>query len=137
MQIYWIIVVITHEMIFKISRFKIIYFFIHFNSVLVYTIVMKRYVTYPDWVEKFRSPGHTIKKTKQGYGGAADVADKVDLLTLAIHMSCSSFSYVLLRLTSTDSGSYSAPTNDRRITFISWNESLPHSYSGKLPMYSC
>ena len=29
---------------------------------------MKRYVTYPDWVEKFRSPGHTIKKTKQGYG---------------------------------------------------------------------
>ena len=38
----------------------------HFNSVLVYTIVMKRYVTYPDWVEKFRSPGHTIKKTKQG-----------------------------------------------------------------------
>ena len=60
--------VITHEMIFKISRFKIIYFFMHFNSVLVYTIVMKRYVTYPDWVEKFRSPGHTIKKTKQGYG---------------------------------------------------------------------
>ena len=55
-------------MIFKISRFKIIYFFIHFNSVLVYTIIMKRYVTYPDWVEKFRSPGHTIKKTKQGYG---------------------------------------------------------------------
>ena len=55
-------------MIFKISRFKIIYFFMHFNSVLVYTIVMKRYVTYPDWVEKFRSPGHTIKKTKQGYG---------------------------------------------------------------------
>ena len=53
-------------MIFKISRFKIIYFFMHFNSVLVYTIVMKRYVTYPDWVEKFRSPGHTIKKTKQG-----------------------------------------------------------------------
>ncbi|MEE0396277.1 hypothetical protein, partial [Holdemanella biformis] len=46
--------VITHEMIFKISRFKIIYFFMHFNSVLVYTIVMKRYVTYPDWVEKFR-----------------------------------------------------------------------------------
>ena len=40
----------------------------HFNSVLVYTIIMKRYVTYPDWVEKFRSPGHTIKKTKQGYG---------------------------------------------------------------------
>ena len=35
---------------------------------MVYTIVMKRYVTYPDWVEKFRSPGHTIKKTKQGYG---------------------------------------------------------------------
>lgn len=62
------LLVITHEMIFKISRFKIIYFFIHFNSVLVYTIVMKRYVTYPDWVEKFRSPGHTIKKTKQGYG---------------------------------------------------------------------
>ena len=61
------LVVITHEMIFKISRFKIIYFFMHFNSVLVYTIVMKRYVTYPDWVEKFRSPGHTIKKTKQGY----------------------------------------------------------------------
>ena len=60
--------VITHEMIFKISRFKIIYFFMHFNSVLVFTIVMKRYVTYPDWVEKFRSPGHTIKKTKQGYG---------------------------------------------------------------------
>ena len=33
-------------------------------------------------------------------------------LTLAIHlyvMSCTSFSYVLLRLTSTDSGSYSAP----------------------------
>lgn len=59
---------ITHEMIFKISRFKIIYFFMHFNSVLVYTIIMKRYVTYPDWVEKFRSPGHTIKKTKQGYG---------------------------------------------------------------------
>ncbi len=29
---------------------------------------MKRYITYPDWVEKFRSPGHTIKKTKQGYG---------------------------------------------------------------------
>ena len=62
------LLVITHEMIFKISRFKIIYFFMHFNSVLVYTIVMKRYVTYPDWVEKFRSPGHTIKKTKQGYG---------------------------------------------------------------------
>mgnify|MGYP001038673453 FL=1 len=61
-------IVITHEMIFKISRFKIIYFFMHFNSVMVYTIVMKRYVTYPDWVEKFRSPGHTIKKTKQGYG---------------------------------------------------------------------
>ena len=61
-------IVITHEMIFKILRFKIIYFFMHFNSVLVYTIVMKRYVTYPDWVEKFRSPGHTIKKTKQGYG---------------------------------------------------------------------
>ena len=40
----------------------------YFNSVLVYTILMKRYVTYPDWVEKFRSPGHTIKKTKQGYG---------------------------------------------------------------------
>ena len=40
----------------------------YFNSVLVYTIIMKRYVTYPDWVEKFRSPGHTIKKTKQGYG---------------------------------------------------------------------
>ena len=39
----------------------------HFNSVLVYTIVMKRYVTYPDWVEKFRSPGHTIKK-QTGYG---------------------------------------------------------------------
>lgn len=66
-NIYLIILVITHEMIFKISRFKIIYFFMHFNSVLVYTIVMKRYVTYPDWVEKFRSPGHTIKKTKQGY----------------------------------------------------------------------
>lgn len=64
----YILLVITHEMIFKISRFKIIYFFMHFNSVLVYTIVMKRYVTYPDWVEKFRSPGHTIKKTKQGYG---------------------------------------------------------------------
>ena len=62
------LLVITHEIIFKISRFKIIYFFMHFNSVLVYTIVMKRYVTYPDWVEKFRSPGHTIKKTKQGYG---------------------------------------------------------------------
>ncbi len=29
---------------------------------------MKRFITYPDWVEKFRSPGHTIKKTKQGYG---------------------------------------------------------------------
>ena len=40
----------------------------YFNSVLVYTSIMKRYVTYPDWVEKFRSPGHTIKKTKQGYG---------------------------------------------------------------------
>ena len=40
----------------------------YFNSVLVYTRIMKRYVTYPDWVEKFRSPGHTIKKTKQGYG---------------------------------------------------------------------
>ena len=67
-QVDYNLLVITHEMIFKISRFKIIYFFIHFNSVLVYTIVMKRYVTYPDWVEKFRSPGHTIKKTKQGYG---------------------------------------------------------------------
>ncbi|MBS6456263.1 MAG: hypothetical protein KH376_11125, partial [Holdemanella biformis] len=33
------LLVITHEMIFKISRFKIIYFFMHFNSVLVYTIV--------------------------------------------------------------------------------------------------
>lgn len=33
-----------------------------FNSVLVYIIVMKRFVPYPDWVEKFRSPGHTIKK---------------------------------------------------------------------------
>ena len=39
----------------------------HFNNVLVYIIVTKRFVTYPDWVEKFRSPGHTIKKTKQGY----------------------------------------------------------------------
>ena len=34
----------------------------HFNSVLVYTIIMKRYVTYPDQIEKFRSPAHTIKK---------------------------------------------------------------------------
>ena len=34
----------------------------HFNNVLVYIIVTKRFVTYPDWVEKFRSPGHTIKK---------------------------------------------------------------------------
>lgn len=39
----------------------------HFNNVLVYIIVTKRYVTYPDWVEKFRSPGYTIKETKQGY----------------------------------------------------------------------
>ena len=39
----------------------------HFNNVLVYIIVTKRFVTYPDWVEKFRSPAHTIKKTKQGY----------------------------------------------------------------------
>lgn len=61
-------IVITHEIIFNFSCLKIIYFFIYFNSVLVYTIIMKRYVTYPDWVEKFRSPGHTIKKTKQGYG---------------------------------------------------------------------
>lgn len=34
----------------------------HFNSVLLYIIVTQRYVTYPDWIEKFRSPGHTIKK---------------------------------------------------------------------------
>ena len=59
---------ITHEIIFIFLYLKIIYFFMYFNSVLVYTIIMKRYVTYPDWVEKFRSPGHTIKKTKQGYG---------------------------------------------------------------------
>lgn len=26
-----------------------------------------RKVAYPDWVEKFRSPGHSIKKTKYGY----------------------------------------------------------------------
>lgn len=34
----------------------------HFNSVLVYTIIMRRYVPYPDQIEKFRSPAHTIKK---------------------------------------------------------------------------
>ena len=50
----------------------------YFNSVLVYTSIMKRYVTYPDWVEKFRSPGHTIKKTKQGeYNGWASPSNMV------------------------------------------------------------
>ena len=39
----------------------------HFNNVLLYIIVMKRFVTYPYLVKKFRSPDHTIKKTKQGY----------------------------------------------------------------------
>lgn len=39
----------------------------HFNNVLVYIIVTKRFVTYPDLIEKFRSPGYTIKETKQGY----------------------------------------------------------------------
>ena len=59
---------ITHE------KYKIFlpnlyfYFFVDLNSVLVYTIIMKRYVEYPDWVEKFRAPGRTIKKTKSGYG---------------------------------------------------------------------
>ena len=28
---------------------------------------MKTILTYPSWVEKYRTPGHTIKKTKQGY----------------------------------------------------------------------
>lgn len=39
----------------------------HFNSVLVYSIVMKRYVTYPDWVENSVLLV-TRSKTKQGYG---------------------------------------------------------------------
>lgn len=34
----------------------------------MYTMYMKRQIQYPDWVEKYRGPGKTIKKTKQGYG---------------------------------------------------------------------
>lgn len=29
---------------------------------------MKKTIEYPDWVEKYRTPGHTIRKTKSGYG---------------------------------------------------------------------
>lgn len=29
---------------------------------------MNKTIVYPDWVEKYRSKGHTIKKTKYGYG---------------------------------------------------------------------
>lgn len=39
-------------------------FFMYFNSVLVYIIIIKGFVTYLDWVEKFRSSGHTIQKNK-------------------------------------------------------------------------
>ena len=51
---------------------------------MVYTIIMKRYVTYPDWVEKFRSPGHTIKKTKQGYGLYSCTSKYVPVVNLKV-----------------------------------------------------
>lgn len=37
-------------------------------SIYVYTIGMKRSVVYPDWVEKYRGKGRTIRKVRDGYG---------------------------------------------------------------------
>lgn len=42
--------------------------FLDLCSVYVYTIIMKTKNQYPEWAEKFRSKGHTIRKVRNGYG---------------------------------------------------------------------
>lgn len=37
-------------------------------SIYLYTIDMKRSVSYPDWAEKYRGKGRTIRKVRDGYG---------------------------------------------------------------------
>lgn len=37
-------------------------------SAYVYAICMKKSVVYPDWVEKYRGKGRTIRKVRNGYG---------------------------------------------------------------------
>lgn len=51
-------------MIFSFGR----HFFLAFYSVYVYTITMSIKNTYPDWVEKYRGKGQTIRKVRDGYG---------------------------------------------------------------------
>ena len=42
-------------------------FIVYKYSIYVYTVCMKT-VTYPDWAEKYRGKGRTIRKTRYGYG---------------------------------------------------------------------
>ena len=44
------------------------HFFLAFYSVYVYSITMSIKNTYPDWVEKYRGKGLTIRKVRDGYG---------------------------------------------------------------------
>ena len=37
-------------------------------SIYVYTIAMKRTVVYPEWAEKYREKGRTLRKVRDGYG---------------------------------------------------------------------
>lgn len=43
------------------------FLFLGLCSVFVYTIYMKKSVVYPDWAEKFRGKGRTIRKVRNGY----------------------------------------------------------------------
>jgi hypothetical protein len=43
-------------------------FFLDIYSIYVYAMIMKTKNQYPDWVEKFRTKGHTIRKVRDGYG---------------------------------------------------------------------
>ena len=57
--------VITHE---KWADHEDVLFFLTKYSIYVYTIHMKRKIVYPDWVEKYRTKGRTIRKVRDGYG---------------------------------------------------------------------